>query len=291
MRRLTALLLALCLALLSGCGQSESSDQGLLLYYAARSDTGGQSAALQGEVWQDAPAQPDPGQLVNRLLQQPQNPQLEQVFPANLRLLSWTLSEGLLTLDFSEEYNGLSGISLTLANYALVLTLTQLDTVDRLTITVDGKSLPEGSGKNLSNEDLLLTGEAQDPVTLGFQLYFPLLDGEGLGTEYRESELTGTGLSDRMNAVILLLTQGPQHGDQMSSPFGGLESQLEYEMVDGVCLLTLPESWAELLSADPWARQALVNSLCELAEVDALAFDCPGSEQETLAGEFQAVYN
>ena len=68
MRRLTALLLALCLLFLSGCGPSEQSDQSLLLYYAARSDTGGLSAALQGELWQDAPAQPDPGQLVNRLL-------------------------------------------------------------------------------------------------------------------------------------------------------------------------------------------------------------------------------
>ncbi|MGM9593399.1 MAG: GerMN domain-containing protein [Candidatus Onthomonas sp.] len=290
MRRLTALLLALCLLLLSGCGQPEAA-QGLLLYYAARSDTGGQSAALQGEIWPDAPDQPDPGQLVNRLLQPPQEPQLEQVFPEELRLLSWSVSEGLLTLDFSEEYSELSGIALTLANYSLVLTLTQLETVDRVTVTVDGKSLPEGSGQNLSQSDLLLTGEARDPITLGFQLYFPLLDGGGLGTEYRESELAGTSLEERIDAVILLLTQGPQHPDQMAAPFGALENQLEHEMLGDVCLLTLPESWAELLSADGWARQALVNSLCELEGVEALAFDCPPAEQEVLSGEFRAVYD
>ena len=291
MRRLTALLLALCLLLLSGCGPSEQSDQSLLLYYAARSDTGGLSAALQGELWQDAPAQPNPGQMVDRLLQPPQDSQLEQVFPAELRLLSWSVSEGLLTLDFSEEYSELSGIALTLANYSLVLTLTQLETVDCVTVTVEGEALPEGSGQNLSAADLLLTGEARDPVTLGFQLFFPLLDGGGLGTEYRESELTGTSLAERIDAVILLLTQGPRHSDQMTAPFEGLESQLEHEMLDSVCLLTLSEDWEQLLSADEWARQALVNSLCELAEVDALAFDCPGPEQEALAGEFRAVYD
>ena len=291
MRRLTALLLALCLLLLSGCGSSQQSRQSLLLYYAARSDTGGQSAALQGELWQDAPDQPNPGQIVERLLRPPQDPQLEQVFPEELRLLSWSVSEGLLTLDFSEEYSELSGISLTLANFSLVLTLTQLETVDRVTVTVDGEPLPEGSGQSLSSTDLLLTGEAQDPVTLGFQLYFPLLDGEGLGTEYRESELTGTSLAERIDAVILLLTQGPRHTDQMAAPFGALESQLEHEMLDSVCLLTLSEDWEQLLSADEWARQALVNSLCELAEVDALAFDCPGPEQEALAGEFRAIYD
>lgn len=290
MRRLTALLLALCLLLLSGCGQPEVP-QGLQLYYPARSDTGGLSAALQGELWQDAPAQPNPGQMVDRLLQPPQDSQLEQVFPEELRLLSWSVSEGLLTLDFSEEYSELSGIALTLANFSLVLTLTQLETVDRVTVTVDGESLPEGSGQNLSAADLLLTGEARDPVTLGFQLYFPLLDGGGLGTEYRESELTGTSLTEQIDAVILLLTQGPQHPDQMTAPFEGLESQLEHEMLDSVCLLTLSEDWEQLLSADEWARQALVNSLCELAEVDALAFDCPGPEQEALAGEFRAVYD
>lgn len=290
MRRLAALLLALCLLLLSGCGQPEAP-QGLQLYYPARSDTGGQSAALQGELWQDAPAQPDPGQLVNRLLRPPQDPQLEQVFPEELRLLSWSVSEGLLTLDFSEEYSELSGISLTLANFSLVLTLTQLETVDCVTVTVEGEALPEGSGQNLSAADLLLTGEARDPVTLGFQLYFPLLDGEGLGTEYRESELTGTSLAERIDAAILLLTQGPRHTDQMAAPFGALESQLEHEMVDSVCLLTLSEGWAQLLTADEWARQALVNSLCELDGVEALAFDCPGPEQEALSGEFRAVYD
>lgn len=289
MKKTLCLLLALALAALSGCSGQQTAKQDFLLYYAAPFQSDG--AALQGESWPDAPEQPDPAQVVDRLLQSPQDPQLEPLFPPELRLLGWTLEDGLLTLVFSEEYSALSGISLILANFSLVLTLTQLDAVEQVTVTVEGAPLPEGSGQGLSPSDLLLTGQTQDPVTLGFQIYFPRSDESGLGTEYRTAELTGSGLEDRVNAVLLLLTRGPQHSDQMAAPFEALESRLEYELVDGICLLKLTDGWVQLLAADQWARQALVNSLCELSEIDALAFDCPDRQQAALSGTFQAAYN
>lgn len=286
MRRGLGLLLALAL-LLSGCGGQETAEQGPLLYYAVQDSGEYAASALQGEVWAEGPEAPTVEDYVNKLLEPPQDPRLRTIFPQGLKLLSWQLEEGVLTLDVSEEYSELTGIALTLANGCLTLTLTQLEGVEQVAVMVEGQPLPEG-GDPLSAGDLLLTGEAADPVTLGFQLYFPLSDGSGLGTEYRQAELSGARLSDQINVVLLLLVQGPGDSEEMAASFDGLESQLDSQLVDGVCLLTLTEGWAQVLAGDGLALQALVNSLCELDGVTALAFDGAGAAD--LSGVYEAMY-
>lgn len=289
MRRISWAALALAF-LLGGCGAAPEADTAPLIYYVASGEERVTESALVGEPWTQAPSSPGVEAYVDRMLEGPEDPGLYTVFPEQLRLLSWEEEGGVLTLDFSEEYSELTGISLTLANACLTLTLTQLDQVEEVQAIVTGKPLPEG-GAALSPEDLLLDGQTPDPVTLGFQLYFPLTEGEGLGTEYREAELSGTTLADQADAVVRLLSKGPRHTQTMSNPFQGLEGKLECRMVEDVCLLTLTQGWTQVLVESPQARQALVNSLCELEGVEGVAFEDGEGEIPQLSGTFQAVYD
>lgn len=285
----TALLLAVAL-LLCSCETQAEEEQLPLIYYVVSGSGQVTLSALAGEPWTQAPETPGVEQYVDRMLEGPADAGLYTVFPEQLRLLSWEEDRGLLTLDFSEEYSELTGITLTLANACLTLTLTQLDGVEEVQVTVMGKALPEG-GEPLSPEDLLLTGQTPDPVTLGFQIYFPLTDGSGLGTEYRQAELSGTALADQVDAVVRLLSRGPRHTQTMTNPFEGLEQQLECEMVEDVCLLSLTQGWTQVLTESPQALPALVNSLCELEGVRCVAFEGPEGEVPGLTGTFQAAYD
>ena len=65
--------------------------------------------------------------LLNLLLSPPQSENLTMAIPSGVTLRKWTLYNGLLTVDFSSGYGVLSGIDLTLADYSVVLTLTQLE--------------------------------------------------------------------------------------------------------------------------------------------------------------------
>lgn len=287
MRRLLALLLAALLVVLTACGGQTASD-GPVVYYGANTREGYGSAAIQGEVWEDAPENVTMDDLMDRMLTEPEDPALYVVFPAGVHLLSWSLEDGLLSLDFSESYSELSGISLTLANYCLVMTAAQLEGVQQVTVTVEGHALSEGSQGPFSVYDILLTGEIQDPDTVGFPLWFPLLDRSGLGMEYRETELYSDSLENQADAVIQLLAAGPGTPEELDDPFTGLEAQLDCAIIDRVCVLTLTEDWAELLSRDELACQALVNSLCALSGVDSVAFSWSGEGAEQLTGTFQA---
>ncbi|MCC8129817.1 MAG: GerMN domain-containing protein [Clostridiales bacterium] len=290
-RRLCILLAALLAAasVLTGCEATETEGGGLSIYYAAGDQETYGQAAVGAENWADGSETSTVDEVFARMLEEPETDGLSQTLPDGVRLWSWSLEDGVLTLNLSEDYNGLSGISLTVASTCLVLTMTQLDGVEALNITVDGQSLPEGSRVPQTREDVLLTGEIQDPEVVGFQLYFPLSDWSGLGTEYRETELYGTSLSDQIDTVIGMLAAGPGT-DGMESAFADLEAHLDSQMVDGVCVLTLTENWAAVLSARELSRQALVNSLCELDQVEAVAFNWDGEGQESLEGNYYADY-
>ncbi len=70
------------------------------------------------------------GDMLSDLFDGPNNASLDNPFPSNTRLIwaSWR-SDGVLTLNLTEEYSGLTGISLTLADYCIVRTVCQIEGV------------------------------------------------------------------------------------------------------------------------------------------------------------------
>ena len=155
MRR--AYLIVLSLALLAACA-SPGPEQGFQLYFASTRNSGASLVALpyQGE-------EPSPGVdalLAALLAGPPENEEAASPFPRGLSVLSWELrTDGVLSLDLSEHYSGLSDVSLTLADYCIVLTLGQLDSVEQVEITVAGRPLSYRSHPVLSPAEVLLETE------------------------------------------------------------------------------------------------------------------------------------
>ena len=144
------------LILLVACAARSSihPSPSLRLYFASALDHG---PALDWEPY--SKSDPSAEELILALLEGPSSDNLSSPFPVGLSLRSCRLEDGLLTIDFSEQYGGLSAVDLTLADYTLVLTLCQLENVDALSITVSGRQLPYRSHHILSHEEALLALE------------------------------------------------------------------------------------------------------------------------------------
>lgn len=96
-------------------------------------------------------------QLIATLLAGPISEELYSPIPTGVTLRSTYLSEdGILTVDLSEGYSSLSGMSLTLADCSITLTLCQLDDIDAVTITVDGLPISFRDKQVLSTQDGLM---------------------------------------------------------------------------------------------------------------------------------------
>ena len=103
MKRLTALFLALCLCLtLTGCGSSGGSGR-YQLYFRADPETSPHGSALASQPYQGK-GTPTVEDLCQALFSGPTKKGLVSPFPQGVTLQSWSLEDGLLTLDLSEQY-------------------------------------------------------------------------------------------------------------------------------------------------------------------------------------------
>ena len=99
------------------------------------------------------------------LLAGPQGEELRTPFPREVTLQSWNWDpemEGNLQIYLSEQYGGLTDISLTLADYSIVLTLAQLEGVESVEIISEGHTANYRSHQILRPEEVLLPAGAEE---------------------------------------------------------------------------------------------------------------------------------
>lgn len=158
MRRACALLLVLLLAL-TAC-KTSFKNGGYQLYFRVDPESTTHGAAISSQAY---PGKEEPGveELFSALMNGPTQKGLVSPFPQGVTLVSWELSDGLLTLNLSEQYGGLADVSLTLADYCLVLTMSQLAGVESVQIQSDGHTYHSRSHQSMTAQEAIL-----DPTLL-----------------------------------------------------------------------------------------------------------------------------
>lgn len=169
-RSLSALLAAVLL--LSACGQKEpeAPESNYVLWFCTSAGEE-HGPALACEPYQPPESQigppegeidPNPGALLEALMDGPQNPELTSPFPRGLTFQWWEWDPdrpGNLRVGMSEQYSGLTDISLTLADYCIVLTLSQLEGVETVEIISAGYMVNYRSHQTLSAQEAVLWDE------------------------------------------------------------------------------------------------------------------------------------
>lgn len=158
-KRLLSGLSALFLLLwAAACSVPEPDPQWKLYFPAAAFDEG---PALGSEAL-DVESPPSQEELILALLSGPSVDTLYSPFPKGVSLRSWYTQDGILHINLSEQYGGLSGMALTLADYSITLTLCQLPDVEGVSIIVENDPMAFRYHQILTPEDVLLTDLAAD---------------------------------------------------------------------------------------------------------------------------------
>ena len=255
------------LLLLAGCGGQTAAE--CLIYYRTSEDSGAAAPAVKGEECGLSVQSTEISAALELLLADPTDVTLRSPFPTGTKVNSWTLEDGRLTVDFSEQYGKLYGIDLTLADYCVVLTMTQFEGVEEVAITVAGEEVPGRNQQVFRAEDVLLNGDESQQAVLDVQLCFPLADGSGLGTEYREVQVGED--ETPAEAVLQALCDGPT-SKKMTAFLPEELGEVKLSAADGVCTVELDEVWRDAMPEDQRSLEltvyALVNSLAELDTVE-----------------------
>ena len=231
-------LLLLCLALLlTGCAASRRTPKQTFRIYGLSGAPGGDAISAVDVDWSERKSLTVDQQAqaaLEQLLGACTEPGYRTPIPQGVTLRSCQLTGGMALVDFSQGYEQLSGIDLTIADYCV--TLTSEDDVTR---------------------------------TLGVRLFFPARESGLLTSESRT--LTLHEGDSAVEAIMSALMEGPQT-ESLSPLLPEGFQMLTVRVESGTCYLNLPRSDVSLLPEGLEAQQllvrGLVNSLCSANGVD-----------------------
>ena len=217
--------------------------------------------------------------LVEGLLDGPQSELLRGTLPASTTLLSAKVEGSRAVVDFSAAYSTLSGVRLTMADYAVTLTLTQLPEITSVKITVQGQELAYRDKQVFTARDVLLSSEEDVVGTVDAALFFLNEEG-GLTEEQRTLDLYE---GDTQAAAVIRALEGAPETKGLSTALPeGFRVRSVWQEED-TCYVNLSSALVDGLSEDlplGTALRSLSQSLCSLEAVSEVRFLVDGEFEE-----------
>ncbi|MEA4814813.1 MAG: GerMN domain-containing protein [Oscillospiraceae bacterium] len=207
--------------------------------------------------------------IIDKLLAGPDDTELISPFPAGTKLNSVKVSARHAQVDMSEQYGRLSGMDLTIADYCITLSLTQLSNIGSVAVTVNGEPIPYRDTQRFMSRDVLLSTMDDVVRTLTVKLYFEESSTGRLVPEDRTIELyEGETQADKVMSELLA---GPENEAYISVI--PEDVTVRYTQVDdGTCYVNLSQEFERDIPETSHEQNnvvySIVNSLCSVNEIN-----------------------
>ena len=232
-----------------------------------------------------------PMYLLEQLLTPPAGTTLRSALPSGTRFNSVTVENGLCTVDVSEQFDSRRFYAMSaqcLSLLSIVNTLTALEEIDRVEITVEGNLLIRYGALSIPGP-LVMDERCVGPVrtALGeIEAVLYLVHGsEGLLVPIPARLRPGTSTTVPELVVKSLLSDPGTNGIRSCiSPGTGL---LSAKVDDGICTVDLSGEYLDQPENLDWANRVLVASLCSIEGVKGVRILVNG----TVPAEFEGTWS
>lgn len=201
--------------------------------------------------------------------------------PRGTRVLDVNIENGLATVNLSDTYASLSGMDLTLADACITLSLCQLPSVERVSVLVEGRSLPYRERQVMAAGDVLLSHMDDVMRTLRVRLFFPDAETGELLFESRTLQLYEG--QTKAAAVLEALLRGPEDENLTAVLPEGTEV-VSSRVDEGICYVNLTKEFLENMPESMQQQEnviySLVQSLCSLSDIQAVQIAVEGETME-----------
>ncbi|MBD5479618.1 MAG: GerMN domain-containing protein [Lachnospiraceae bacterium] len=276
------ILLLIGMLLVAACGSSGRTDRSRVreVYYINNSETGVEMHEYE-MLAEDAEGQL--AELLEQLGTMP--PKLEYKAPLQMgfTLLSAYIDGEKLYLDVSEGYRGLSATTEILVRAALVRTMSQVEGIKYVAITVEGSQLHDSLGNIvglMSAEQFIDNAgdeiNAYDKVRL--RLYFANEDGTALVATNRTMAYNTNISLERLVVEQLLSGPGADVADVVYPVMNPNTKIVSVSVRDGICYVNFDENFLNQTYnvSSEVAIYSIVNSLGELTNVNRVQISVNG---------------
>ncbi len=223
-------------------------------------------------------------ELIDRLLKGPDRSGLISPFPSGIKLLSHSISNNAVYLNFSQEYRKMSVFQMNLADYCLVKTLTGISGISEIYIRISGDPHPVSGYNPISLKNFIADLDSFSVKTVNQKLYLPSADNR-----YLIAKIITYQRYNNENAaekVISMLLEGDEEsGSSLEFP----ANTILYSVIEenGIVYLDFSEEFNDF-GTDPERAKimiySLVDSLTELPGINGVRFLINGYSAGTYAG-------
>ena len=287
MKKIFCWILALTLVLaMTGCGRTPVRGENTVqIYYLNSEET---RVVMEDYNLSSTGREERIEELLERLKQLPEKHSLKAPLAMGFEVLETNFSEGKLTIDVDEHYKSLPLTTEVLVRGAIVRTLTQLEGVNYIEITVNSNQLFDGLGELVGwmNGEQFIQNDGNEINTyepVRIKLFFANESGDGLIGAYREKHYSTNTPLERF--VVEETIAGPS--GQVSGLYATVNPTtkiLNIMTKDGICYVNLDDSFLTVPgnSSLELAVYSIVNALVELNSINKVQILVNGEIPESL---------
>lgn len=275
-RKITALVMALVLGAVafSGCGKKETESK-YKIYYINEE---------QGEVLAESfvPSEETTQTMLEEMTEKlnKKNAEGHTLLPENIEIQSCVDDDGMIRVDFNQEYHDLNPVDEVLLRASIVKDYVQIPNIYLVTITAEGTPIVDSQGQEIGAMSLDSFLENTEKEIMAYQykelnLYFTNEEGNQLVPEARQVYYNGNTPIEKV--IVEQLLRGPGE----SGHYATLPSDTRIvgvSVADGIAYVNLGKQFVdEALPVDAQIPiYSIVNSLIDAGNVSQVQISING---------------
>ncbi|RHU47403.1 hypothetical protein DXD15_03125 [Blautia sp. TF11-31AT] len=275
-RKITALVMALVLGavVFSGCGKKETESK-YKIYYVNEE---------QGEVLAESfvPSEETTQTMLEEMTEKlnKKNAEGHTLLPENIEIQSCVDDDGMIRVDFNQEYHDLNPVDEVLLRASIVKDYVQIPNIYLVTITAEGTPIVDSQGQEIGamSLDSFLENTGKEIMAYQYKelnLYFTNEEGNQLVPEARQVYYNGNTPIEKV--IVEQLLRGPGE----SGHYATLPSDTRIvgvSVADGIAYVNLGKQFVdEALPVDAQIPiYSIVNSLIDAGNVSQVQISING---------------
>ena len=275
-RKITALVMALVLGAVafSGCGKKETESK-YKIYYINEE---------QGEVLAESfvPSEETTQNMLEEMTEKlnKKNAEGHTLLPENIEIQSCVDDDGMIRVDFNQEYHDLNPVDEVLLRASIVKDYVQIPNIYLVTITAEGTPIVDSQGQEIGamSLDSFLENTGKEIMAYQYKelnLYFTNEEGNQLVPEARQVYYNGNTPIEKV--IVEQLLRGPGE----SGHYATLPSDTRIvgvSVADGIAYVNLGKQFVdEALPVDAQIPiYSIVNSLIDAGNVSQVQISING---------------
>ena len=275
-RKITALVMALVLGAVafSGCGKKETESK-YKIYYINEE---------QGEVLAESfvPSEETTQTMLEEMTEKlnKKNAEGHTLLPENIEIQSCVDDDGMIRVDFNQEYHDLNPVDEVLLRASIVKDYVQIPNIYLVTITAEGTPIVDSQGQEIGamSLDSFLENTGKEIMAYQYKelnLYFTNEEGNQLVPEARQVYYNGNTPIEKV--IVEQLLRGPGE----SGHYATLPSDTRIvgvSVADGIAYVNLGKQFVdEALPVDAQIPiDSIVNSLIDAGNVSQVQISING---------------